>query len=1251
MKVLAISFLLILFAALLGLAETQEIEAAQTPVASRVQLVESNAQRVVLELVTPALNKSERIANGITFLELSANGAGRTDLVGKPQLPIFGVLVAVPQQAKINVNLTQDRTSKQTLANPVLPAGRARVVQPSPEELPQFQGYDYIPDTATYNSSAFFPAETFSTTPPANWRSQRYIRVQLNPFQYNPVTRELITHEKMRVEIDFGLGVNAAAERLGESVNEGGFEQILKQSLVNYDSARAWRTTRTRVPQLPRTERAATTGVSFKISVNADGIYKVTCDSLIAAGLDANNVNLDTLKLAFQGNEVAVDVVENGNKKCESGEYFLFFGQAPGDYAIPNNVYWLSSDAGNGKRIPPKNQSGGSIPSSYLKTLHLEQNAAYYTYAPFIELADHWVWKAANASPTASTNVTATLNDLSFGTSAGTLRVLLQSGAQANPYGIMQSTLYSNDVQVNQQNWTSGTTLVATANVNNLTSGLNTFKIQDLSYASTGILVFLNYLELDYPAQFIASSNQLRFKYSDNGLWNYPITGFTNSDLVAYDITDPANLSKLNISATLNSGTFTGAFSDQVNSAREYFVLATSQFSTPLSVVQDTPSTLTDVSNGADYIIITYGATAWKNRIAPLAAQRATMGRVMVIDVEDIYDEFYYGMKSAQAIRNFLEYAYANWQSPKPSYVLLVGNGNMDNGNGEQTYIPVYMKLVDPWIGMTSSDHCYVALDSPREDCQLNRPNRNPLPSMAIGRLPALSAADVQNMVTKILDYENNTPTGAWRRRVMFISDNGYGSNGVMDPAGDFFAFSEEVAGDSYFFPSPMIADRVYYNPCNGNTYPQCALPFDSYSTEALAQTAVKDGIAAGRLVVNYVGHGAVTAYAHNLLRASDAPNLTRADGDPKYPFLMPMTCFDGYFHSGFSTSVGEAMVRQAQGGAIGDFAPTGLGVASGHDYLDRGFFEAILKNSKPRVGLATVASKSFLLANGGGGHYDLLDTFNLLGDPGTMMALSSEFMPTSTPSPTPTFTPSNTPTPTNTFTPTNTPTSTNTPTNTLTPTATNTATFTPTFTSTPTNTPTSTATFTPSLTPTPTHTWDPTGPTWTPTFTPSNTPTFTPTYTPTNTPTYTPTDIPTSTPTYTPTDTPTDIPTDTPTDTPTDIPTDTPTYTPTPTEIPPPECTDKPSVPPLLAPERGKSFAKQRVTLKWDSVECATQYRVIVRIDSKQGAKVQKGAVQELQLKTRKLERDHTYFWRIKACNEYGCRASPWRTFSIRPR
>jgi hypothetical protein len=74
-------------------------------------------------------------------------------------------------------------------------------------------------------------------------------------------------------------------------------------------------------------------------------------------------------------------------------------------------------------------------------------------------------------------------------------------------------------------------------------------------------------------------------------------------------------------------------------------------------------------------------------------------------------------------------------------------------------------------------------------------------------------------------------------------------------------------------------------------------------------------------------------------------------------------------------------VVTRAEGkGAVASWSPTGLGVVSGHDCLDRGFFQALFQDGLLTLGQATTAGKLNLLASGS--NLDLLDTYLLFGDP-----------------------------------------------------------------------------------------------------------------------------------------------------------------------------------------------------------------------------------------------------------------------------
>lgn len=102
-------------------------------------------------------------------------------------------------------------------------------------------------------------------------------------------------------------------------------------------------------------------------------------------------------------------------------------------------------------------------------------------------------------------------------------------------------------------------------------------------------------------------------------------------------------------------------------------------------------------------------------------------------------------------------------------------------------------------------------------------------------------------------------------------------------------------------------------------------------------------------------------------------------------PVLLSMDCLDGYWSHPTSRSLSVRMLTLADAGVPAAFSPTGLGVATGHDALHRGFYDATYGNGNWMLGPATYSAKVALFNSGD--NYDLLNTFTLFGDPAMRVA------------------------------------------------------------------------------------------------------------------------------------------------------------------------------------------------------------------------------------------------------------------------
>jgi hypothetical protein len=99
---------------------------------------------------------------------------------------------------------------------------------------------------------------------------------------------------------------------------------------------------------------------------------------------------------------------------------------------------------------------------------------------------------------------------------------------------------------------------------------------------------------------------------------------------------------------------------------------------------------------------------------------------------------------------------------------------------------------------------------------------------------------------------------------------------------------------------------------------------------------------------------------------------------------------------------LGESVVRVANKGAIASWSPTGQGLAAGHDFLDRGLFQALFYHGMHEIGAAATQAKLYLYGNTGE-YRDLLDTYVLFGDPALQLnAPWTQYLPIVTKNPAP---------------------------------------------------------------------------------------------------------------------------------------------------------------------------------------------------------------------------------------------------------
>ncbi|TMC47700.1 MAG: hypothetical protein E6J26_11110, partial [Chloroflexi bacterium] len=208
-----------------------------------LRVLRSDLNGVVLELDVPSYQLTQRRIDGVKYDVLSAPGLDlRGAAPGAPQLPLRGVAVAVPQAAAMSVRVLDAQAEEVPQSLRLLPMPTQQIDRSSGEPFTYRNlGLQYIPDAALYARAGFEPQSPFSLGSVGYMRSQRFVQLTLYPFAYNAVQQKVRWIKRLTIEIRFAYAHGPDVQAVGSAHDEGPYEKILQQQIVNYDNARTWR--------------------------------------------------------------------------------------------------------------------------------------------------------------------------------------------------------------------------------------------------------------------------------------------------------------------------------------------------------------------------------------------------------------------------------------------------------------------------------------------------------------------------------------------------------------------------------------------------------------------------------------------------------------------------------------------------------------------------------------------------------------------------------------------------------------------------------------------------------------------------------------------------------------------------------------------------------------------------------------------------------------------------------------------------
>ncbi len=472
-----------------------------------------------------------------------------------------------------------------------------------------------------------------------------------------------------------------------------------------------------------------------------------------------------------------------------------------------------------------------------------------------------------------------------------------------------------------------------------LNDGVNTVEIEAIRRNDGSASVFyIDSLSLYYPRFYQAVDNRLFFHGDDNPV--VTVSGFSGSRIMVMDVTNPFAPARINAKVFKHGSGF-GITIEPADSDNLYLAVDPDTVTSPDNIIADQPSDLRSVNNSADYIIIV--PPGWEQTAQPLAQYREREGLLtMIVDLENIMDEFNYGIYSPYAIRDFLKHAFSTWGGA-PKFVVLAGRGTCDyrdfKGFGENLIPPV---MGETPYGLVPADNIYADVSG-----------NDGIPEIAVGRLPVMSTDELSAVIEKLTNHESIRGTG-WSNLLLMLADNG-------DDAGDFPADSDALIAT---FPETFNTQRIYLSEMTRND----------------ARRLFFDAMTAGAGFVNYIGHGGIRSLAREKLLTYEDVSLMK--NFELLPLMTFMTCSSGRFDVPGFPSLAESLLLFPEGGASAVWTSSGLSWNDLSQILVNLFYINALSGEKERIGEAVLQALRDYGLNG----YNpfMINNYNLFGDPAT---------------------------------------------------------------------------------------------------------------------------------------------------------------------------------------------------------------------------------------------------------------------------
>ncbi len=207
------------------LAQSQKITYADPQNKAGFTLKEQNRSGVSIGYSVESFTLVPAEINGRGMSNIELPGAWLPNDAGSPDLPGGGKYIAIPQGSVPVLKIVSQRTESYKNVE-IAPAPRI----PLDTDKGPLQ---YPTRTDIYSRNAFYPASPVTLSEPSKIRGVDVVMVGVTPFQYNPVTKELIVYRDLEIQIEFQGGNGQVGE---DRLRSRFWDPILEDAVMNHQS-------------------------------------------------------------------------------------------------------------------------------------------------------------------------------------------------------------------------------------------------------------------------------------------------------------------------------------------------------------------------------------------------------------------------------------------------------------------------------------------------------------------------------------------------------------------------------------------------------------------------------------------------------------------------------------------------------------------------------------------------------------------------------------------------------------------------------------------------------------------------------------------------------------------------------------------------------------------------------------------------------------------------------------------------------